>query len=164
MVTNYTMEEDGLCSREVQISSTRLQNSAILNDLKNFNAHLGESQAKELTDLLHKFPSLFSDVPGKTAMCSHDIDVGNASPIKPHPYQVNPQKRNIMKAEVEYMLQNGFAVPSQSPWSSPCLLVPNPDSTNRFCTDFRKVNNVTTAVSLLLCFLSKLFLNCLTAN
>ncbi|CAM4678617.1 unnamed protein product [Leuciscus chuanchicus] len=147
MFTNYTMEEDGLCSREVQISSTRLQNSAILNDLKSYLAHLGESQAKELTDLLHKFPSLFSDVPGKTTMCSHDIDVGNASPIKQHPYRVNPQKRNIMKAEVEYMLKNGFAVPSQSPWSSPCLLVPKPDSTYRFCTDFRKVNNITKADS-----------------
>uniref|UniRef100_A0A8C1PH44 Gypsy retrotransposon integrase-like protein 1 n=1 Tax=Cyprinus carpio TaxID=7962 RepID=A0A8C1PH44_CYPCA len=147
MVTNYTMEEDGLCSREVQISSTRLQNSAILNDLKNYHAHLGESQDKALTDLLHKFPSLFSDVPGKTAMCSHDIDVGNASPIKQHPYRVKPQKRNIMNAEVEYMLQNEFAVPSQSPWSWPCLLVPKPDSTCRFCTDFRKVNNVTKADS-----------------
>ncbi|GAA6107053.1 uncharacterized protein LOC113047065 isoform X1 [Tachysurus ichikawai] len=52
-----------------------------------------------------------------------------------------------MKAEVEYMLKYGFAVPSQSPWSSPCLLVPKPDSTYRFCTDFRKVNKVTKADS-----------------
>ncbi len=48
-----------------------------------------------------------------------------------------------MKSEVEYLLQHGFAKPSQSPWSSPCLLVPKSDSTYRFCTDYRKVNSIT---------------------
>lgn len=45
-----------------------------------------------------------------------------------------------MRAEVEYLLQNVFATPSESPWSSPCLLVPKAESTFRFCTDYRKVN------------------------
>ncbi len=48
-----------------------------------------------------------------------------------------------MKTEVEYLLTNGFAVPSQSPLGSPCLLVPKPDGSWGFCTDFRKVNAVT---------------------
>ncbi|KAL1246561.1 hypothetical protein QQF64_034606 [Cirrhinus molitorella] len=145
MVTTYTLEEDGLQNREVQVSSTRLQNSAIICNLKNYLAHLGECQDKELSELLDEFPSLFSDVPGKTTICSHDIDVGDASPIKQHPYRANPKKHDIMKSEVEYMLKYGIAVPSQSPWSSPCLLVPKPDSTYRFCTDCHKVNCITKA-------------------
>lgn len=40
-------------------------------------------------------------------------------------------------------MENGLAVPSSSAWSYPCLLVPRPDLTARFCTYFRKVNNVT---------------------
>lgn len=48
-----------------------------------------------------------------------------------------------MKDEVEYLVFNGFAVASQSPWSSPCILVPKSDGSFRFCTDFRRVNNVT---------------------
>ncbi len=52
-------------------------------------------------------------------------------------------KRGVMKVEVEYMLRNGLAEPSQSAWSSPCLLVPKADMSFRFCTDFRKVNAVT---------------------
>ncbi|KAI2668043.1 Retrovirus-related Pol polyprotein from transposon 17.6 [Labeo rohita] len=43
-----------------------------------------------------------------------------------------------MKEEIEYMLCYDIAIPSQSPWSSPCLLVPKPDSSFRFCTDYRK--------------------------
>lgn len=48
-----------------------------------------------------------------------------------------------MGSEVEYMLQHGLAVHSQSPWSSPCLLVPKSDGSYRFCTDYRKVNSLT---------------------
>ncbi len=76
-------------------------------------------------------------------MMSHDTDVGIYVPIKQHLYSINPSKWEIMKTEVDYLLQNGLAVPSQSPWSSPSLLVSKPDSTFRFCTDYRKVNNVT---------------------
>lgn len=53
MVSSYTMEEDGLGDREVQVSSTRLQNYVILGNLKSYLAHLGESQANELTNCMN---------------------------------------------------------------------------------------------------------------
>lgn len=56
---------------------------------------------------------------------------------------VNPHKREVTKSDVEYLSQHGFATRSQSPWSSPCLLVPKSDSSYRFCTDYCKVNNIT---------------------
>ncbi len=36
-----------------------------------------------------------------------------------------------------------LAEPSKSPWSSPCLLGPKSDYSLRFCTDYRKVNDIT---------------------
>ena len=48
-----------------------------------------------------------------------------------------------MTQEVSYLVENNLATSSSSPWSSPCLLVPKPDGTFRFCTDYRKVNAVT---------------------
>ena len=48
-----------------------------------------------------------------------------------------------MDKEIQYMLDNDIIEPCSSPWSSPCLLVPKPDGSSRFVTDFRKVNAVT---------------------
>lgn len=136
-------EEDGLTVGDAQTPCVRLQNSAVLDDLSAHLAHLPELQRRDIVSLIEKYPTLFSDVPSQTNVLCHDIDVGNSPPIKQHSYRVNPHKCEVMRAEVDYLVKNGFARPSQSPWSSPCLLVPKPDSTYRFCTDYRKVNNVT---------------------
>ena len=40
------------------------------------------------------------------------------------------------------MLDNDFIEPSQSEWSSPCILVPIPDGTYQMSTDYRTVNNL----------------------
>ena len=56
---------------------------------------------------------------------------------------MNPMKLQYLREEVQYLLDNDFIEPSQSDWSSPCILVPKPDGTFRMCTDYRKLNSVT---------------------
>ena len=106
-------------------------------------SHLAPALQEDVVKLITKYKSLFPDVPGRTTAVHHDIDVGNSSPIKQHPYRVNPVKRHIFASEVDHMLTNGIIEPSFSSWSSPCLLVPKSDKSYRFVTDFRKVNTVT---------------------
>lgn len=137
------LEEDGLIAKDAQTLCARLQNSVILSDLRSYLIHLTEEQSKAVSNLIVNYSDLFSDVPSQTNLLCHDIDVGDSQPIKQHPYRINPKKRVIMKSEVTYLLAHGFATRSQSPWSSPCILVPKSDSTFRFCTDYRKVNAVT---------------------
>ena len=71
------------------------------------------------------------------------MDVGNTDPVKQHPYRLYPSKQQYLKEEIKYLLDNDFIEPSNSSWSSPCILVPKPDGTYRMCTDYRKVINVT---------------------
>ena len=122
--------------------SPRLKNSEVLMNLDHKLNHLPVQEKEMLKELLGEFATLFPDVPGKTTVAVHDIDVGNAPPIKQHPYRVNPVKLRLMQNEVEYMLKNGIIEPSKSQWSSPCVLVPKSDGTFRFCTDFRKINGI----------------------
>ena len=94
-----------------------------------------------MVSLIRSHPALFSDVLSSTNVLKHDID--SASPIKQHAYRCPLAKRELMKKEANYLLENGLAVPSCSPWSSPCLLAPKSDGTPHFCTDYRKFNAVT---------------------
>ncbi len=136
-------EEVGFGVADQDMLHGRLKNSDALRNLNQLLAHLPESHQVELSSLIKSFPSLFGDTPGRTHLIVHDIDVGDAAPIKQRFYRVNNVKRECLDAEVRYMLEHDIAEPSSSSWSSPCLLVPKSDNTLRFCTDFRKVNAVT---------------------
>ena len=138
-------EEDTEC--EVRLENDqqpiKLQNSQILNDLGTKLSHLPLVQRKELAEVITQYREVFPDVPSKTNLIEHDVDVGDSAPIKQHPYRVSPMKKELLDKEVQYMLKNDIIEESQSNWSSPCILVPKHDGGFRFCTDFRKVNNKT---------------------
>ena len=121
----------------------KLQNSQILNDLGTKLSHLPLVQRKELAEVITQYREVFPDVPSKTNLIEHDVDVGDSAPIKQHPYRVSPMKKELLDKEVQYMLKNDIVEESQSNWSSPCILVPKHDGGFRFCTDFRKVNDKT---------------------
>ena len=121
----------------------RLDNSEILQSITERFQHLLPEQKSDLVDLFQEYEQLFEDVPRRTTWISHDVDVGDASPIKQHPYRANPFKLEQIRKEVKFLLDNDMVEESCSDWSSPCLLVPKPDGSFRFCTDYRKVNAIT---------------------
>lgn len=124
-------------------SGAKMQNSNVMTNLDKKLDHLSDAQRQELSDLIKEYSQLFGDVPTQTHVMYHDVDVGEARPVKQHPYRMNPIKTEIMSREVKYLVENELVEGSHSEWSSPCLLVPKPNSTYRFCTDYRKVNAVT---------------------
>ncbi|CAB4009566.1 Hypothetical predicted protein, partial [Paramuricea clavata] len=125
--------------------TTKLSNSDVLRNMDSKLSHLQPSQRQDVLDLVNEYAQLFPDVPSRTDMISHDVDFGDASPIKQHPYRLNPTKAKYLDQEIQYLLENDFIEHSQSNWSSPCILVPKPDGSYRMCTDYRKVNNLTKA-------------------
>ena len=66
--------------------------------------------------------------------------VPDTRPVRQPAYRIGPKKTELMRKEVDYLLQNNLAVPSCSPWASPSLLVPKEGGKVRFCTDYRRVN------------------------
>ena len=122
---------------------SKLENSDILRNLNNKLSHLEPSQQEELKHLIHEYEHLFPDIPTRTDKIYHDVIVEDSKPVKQHPYRMNPLKQKHLQDEVKYLLENDFIDPSQSNYSSPCILVPKSNGTYRMCTDYRKVNSVT---------------------
>ena len=119
-------------------------NKEILRCLSQYLIHLDEEQRKDIQQLLQQYEDVCSDEPSECNSISHDIELlPGVRPIRQNYYRVNPEKRKVMKDEVEYLLKHKLAVPSRSPWASPCLLVPKPNGKVRLCTDYRQLNSVT---------------------
>ena len=93
--------------------------------------------------LIKENKQLFPNIPTRTSKIFHDVDVGNAIPIKQYPYRINPFKKEYLQKEIEYLLEIDFIEPSSNSRSSPCVLVPKPDKTFRMSADYRKLNAVT---------------------
>ena len=113
---------------------SKLENSDILRNLNNKLSHLETSQQEELKQLIHEYEHLFPDIPTRTDKIYHDVIVEDSKPIKQHPYRMNPLKQKYLQDEVKYLLENDYTEPSQSNYSSPCILVPKINGTYRMCT------------------------------
>ena len=139
----FSQEGEGPLEATLSRSELRMRNSDVLANLDKKLSHLPLKERAEVVNLIKEFILLFPDTPGKTTAVIHDVDIEDAAPCRQHPYQMNPLKLQHLQSEIEYMLQNDIIEPSSSDWSSPCILVPKPDGSYRFCTDFRKLNAVT---------------------
>jgi transposase InsO family protein len=80
---------------------------------------------------------------GECIIAEHHIDTGDSRPIK----QQMRRQPTTVAAEVEKqvldMIQAGVIEPSCSPWASNVVMVRKKDGSQRFCIDFRKLNDVT---------------------
>ncbi|KAA3487365.1 Retrotransposon protein [Gossypium australe] len=58
-------------------------------------------------------------------------------------YRMAPTELKELKAQLQELMDKGFARPSHSPWSTPVLFVKKKDGSMRLCTDYRQLNKVT---------------------
>ena len=103
---------------------------------------LTDSQTEDAKLALKEFSAIFSDVPGRTECIEHKMDLTSEVPIKLKPYPLSFASEQVVKEEVDNMLKAGVIQPSESPYSSPIVLVKKPDGKTRFCIDFRKMNGL----------------------
>ncbi|KAH9646382.1 hypothetical protein KPL70_024860 [Citrus sinensis] len=96
--------------------------------------------------LLHQYEQLFhtpSSLPPHRLIDHHIHLLPNTKPVNVRPYRYPHFQKAEMERLITEMLDQGIIRPSQSPFSSPVLLVKKKDGSYRFCVDYRALNAVT---------------------
>lgn len=111
------------------------------------STELSTVQQDELLNLLEEFGDIFDfNQKLKKVRCNkvtHKINTGDSGPIKQRPYRISATERRVIEEEVQRMLKEDVIQPSDSPWSSPVVLVKKKSGEWRFCVDYRKLNKIT---------------------
>jgi hypothetical protein len=115
-------------------------------DLPLASTSLSPSERNQVEALLRRNLAVFptdSSNSSHTTLFQHRIDTGSNPPVHVPPYRVGPAQQAEIDEHVKQMTASGVISMSQSPYSSPVLLVHKSDGTKRFCVDFRRLNSIT---------------------
>jgi hypothetical protein len=108
--------------------------------------NLSGEEFQELKKLLAEYDDIFavdSEDHRRTNKVYHCIVTGDARPIRQPPRRVPLAKQMQVSDMIDDMQRRVVIEESDSPWSSPIVLVRKKNGELRFCMDYRKLNDVT---------------------
>lgn len=106
---------------------------------------LVEAQQLQITALLTEYEDIFAagDTTGRTNIVTHQIETGEAAPIKQRPHRMTAEGHQQIREAVQKMLEARQVQPSDSSWGANPVIVKKKDGTARVCIDYRALNEVT---------------------
>ena len=99
-----------------------------------------------LSDLLAEFPKVFEIPTTLPLICGHKHQIvlkDGTPPVCERPYRYPYFQKSEIQKIVNELLELGSIQPSQSPFSSPVLLVRKTKGSWRMCIDYRALNKAT---------------------
>jgi len=101
----------------------------------------------KLVDVIFRNKDLFAtsmhDLVGTKVETMH-IDTGDAKPVRKRAYRQSPEMQHVMEQLIDEMLAAKIIQPSESAWSSPCLLIKKSGTNEyRYVNDLQAVNKIT---------------------
>ncbi|GIY21601.1 RNA-directed DNA polymerase [Caerostris darwini] len=109
-------------------------------DLEN---RLLPDQIKELENILWTFSTCFSCNPRETNLVNPDIELISEDPISIKLYKLSPRQTDILKNEIQKILDLKIIEPGESDYTLPMILIESTVKDLRPFIEFRKLNAVT---------------------
>ncbi|GJW66558.1 putative mitochondrial protein [Tanacetum coccineum] len=116
------------------------------NTLFNMTQTTTRPPCSQITDLLDSYQDVFvtpTSLPPKRKQDHRIPLVPNTPPINIRPYKHPPNQKDAVEAMVQELMESGAIRDSQSPYSSPIVMVKKKDGTWRMCVDYRQLNKYT---------------------
>ena len=112
----------------------------------NTNPDLSEEEKQTLENLIASFKDIFAKNPKSPGVqtktrCHVPLKDPNTPPLRFPPYRATPKILTELKKQIAELIENGIIKKSTSAWAFPVVMVPKPDGTIRFCTDFSKLSD-----------------------
>ncbi|PWA89970.1 hypothetical protein CTI12_AA060100 [Artemisia annua] len=139
-------------SRKMQIQTPHAEMSSMVLCVYPNAAHnmvsMSDSQEvpKEITTLIDQYPDGFAiptTLPPKRIFDNKIPLKEGTLPINTRPYRHPPTQKDAIEVMVKELLETGVIKDSQSPFSSPVVIVKKKDGTWRMCIYYRQLNNAT---------------------
>jgi hypothetical protein len=130
---------------QVSILSTRTNELAPFQlDIRDqLGPALGTEQQGEVLQLINEFRDCFAVSTkelGNANVKGMQITLQDDIPVSYRPYRLAYSERNVVRRIVQDLLNNGIIRDSESPYSSPILLVKKKSGEYRMCVDYRSLN------------------------
>jgi len=101
---------------------------------------------ERLLKLLEEYKDIFSTSErdlGRTSLCQHRIETGDARPVR-QPLRRQPlPHRTAVNEQLDRMLADGTIESASSEWAANVVLARKKDGSLRFCIDYRQLNEKT---------------------
>ncbi|GJV33331.1 reverse transcriptase [Tanacetum coccineum] len=134
LVMEYTYNENKVVLRDTQQATIQWMQEA------------ESSHSKDVEAMLKDFEPVF-DVPKELSpKRTHDPRiplVPNTPPVSIRPYKHPLSQKDAIELMVKELLESGVVRNSQSPFSSPIVIVKKKDGTWRMCVDYKQLNKAT---------------------
>ncbi|KAL7304189.1 hypothetical protein TKK_0003386 [Trichogramma kaykai] len=100
--------------------------------------------AEEVQCLLTDFRHVLTPegLGGSTKSAVHEIKLTDSKPFRRPPYRYSEKTRIEIERQVQEMLADGIIEQCDSPYSSPIVMVNKKGGKQRFCIDFRRLNEI----------------------
>ncbi|KAL0220028.1 hypothetical protein P9112_005681 [Eukaryota sp. TZLM1-RC] len=143
---NLQILEDEAIPDEYIPSSNRVSSVSSLPDLDKTIFKLNDPELENsVRSLLFKYPEIFSKLPDPQGIDCPPMRIPfhDESKIVSKKYRyLPPDKLKVANEEFDTLINNGFAVPYDGPWSSPICLVQRPDKPPRLTGDYSGADGV----------------------
>lgn len=141
-----SVEEKGL-SNLVKVGVTTLvEKKPFSSEDVSYNPDLTPDQVERLLNLINEFRHCFAQSTselGKTDILKMTIKLSDDRPVIHRPYRLSHNERQIVREKVDDLLRNNIIRESNSPYSSPILLIKKQNGEFRLCVDYRALNSKT---------------------
>ncbi|KAL5020859.1 hypothetical protein ScPMuIL_000014, partial [Solemya velum] len=107
-----------------------LQQTETIDDVK-VSDELTADQQKQVRSILEKYEDVFTDIPGRTHLIEHDIQLTSTEPIRRNPYAIPYALQEEVTKELRKMVDLGILEISHSPYAFPLVVVRGGGNSNR---------------------------------